>query len=126
MDDLGPSKHHPTSRYQLISGNQLIMLLRLTRRDVMSNISSLSSDQRLDHARDQGHASIRLFAIEIMVGLLFLPTLVSLLNIYSEPPDSIPLLYSVLLFRASPYVKAINHVQLNCSQVVHAHLRPSA
>jgi hypothetical protein len=62
---------------------------------------------------------MKLSVIEILVRLLFLPTLVSLLDIYSEPPDSIPLLYSVLLFRASPYATAIKHVQLNYSQVVH-------
>jgi hypothetical protein len=92
----------------------------------MSAIGSVSSDQRFDHARDWCHASIKLFAIEIRVRVLFLPTLVSLLDIYSEPSDSIPLLYSVWLFRASSYVKAINHVQLNYSQVVQAHLRSSA
>jgi hypothetical protein len=109
-----------------MSGHQLIKLLRLTRLAVMSAISFVSSDQRFDHARDWCHASIQVFAIEILVRVLFLPTLVSLLDIYSEPPDSIPLLYSVLLFRASSYVKAINHVQLNYSQVVQVHLRPSA
>jgi hypothetical protein len=92
----------------------------------MSAISSVSSDQGFDHARDQCHASIKLFVIEILVRVLFLPTLVSLLDIYSEPRDSIPLLYSALLFRASSCVKAINHVQLNYSQVVQAHLRSSA
>jgi hypothetical protein len=56
----------------------------------------------------------------------FHPTLFSLLDIYSEPPSSIPLLYSVFLFRASSYVKAINYVQLNYSQVVQVHLRSSA
>jgi hypothetical protein len=44
--------------------------------------------------------------------------MVSLLDLYSERPASIPLLYSVLLFEASSYVKAINHVQLSYSQVV--------
>jgi hypothetical protein len=92
----------------------------------MSAISSVSSDQRFDHAREWCRAPIELFTIGILVRVLFLLALVSLLDIYSEPPDSIPLLYSVLLFRASSYVKAINHVQLNYSQVVQAHLRPSA
>jgi hypothetical protein len=119
MNDLGPSKHHLTSRCQLMS------LLRLTRLAVMSAISSVSSDQRFDHARDSCHAPIKLFAIEILVRVLVLPTLVSLLDIYSEPPDSIPLLHSVLLFRASSYVKAINHLQLNYSQVVQVHLPSS-
>jgi hypothetical protein len=84
-----------------MSGHQLIKLLQLTRLAVVSAISSVSSDQRLDHARDWCHASIKLFAIEIVPRLSFLPTLVSLLDIYSEPPDSIPLLYFVLLFRPS-------------------------
>jgi hypothetical protein len=126
MNDLGPSKHHLTSRYQLMTCHQLIKLLRHTRLAVMSAISPVRFDQRFDHARDQCHASIKLSAIEILVRVLFLPTLVSLLDIYSQPPDSIPLLYSVLLFRASSYVKAITHAQLNYSQVVQAHLRPSA
>jgi hypothetical protein len=52
MNDLGPSKHHLTSRYQLMSGPQLIKLLRLTRLAVMSSISFVSSDQRFDHARE--------------------------------------------------------------------------
>jgi hypothetical protein len=52
MTDLGPSKHQLTSRYQLMSGHQLIKLLRLTRLAVMSAISSVSSHQRFDHARD--------------------------------------------------------------------------
>jgi hypothetical protein len=115
MNDLGLSKHPLTARHQLMSGHQLIKLLRLTRLTVMSAISSVSSDQRFDHARDSCHASIKVFAIEIVVRLLFLPTLVSLLDIYSEPPSSIPLLYSVLLFRASSYVNAISHVQLSYS-----------
>jgi hypothetical protein len=45
-----------------------------------------------------------LIDIEILLRVLFLPTLVSLLEIYSEPSDSILLLYSVLLFEASSYV----------------------
>jgi hypothetical protein len=48
MNDLGPSKHHLPSRYQLMSGHQLIELLRLTRLAVMSAVSSVSSDQRFD------------------------------------------------------------------------------
>jgi hypothetical protein len=52
MNDLGPSKHHLTSRYQLMSGHQLIKLIRLTRLAVMSAISSVSFNQRFDHARD--------------------------------------------------------------------------
>jgi hypothetical protein len=72
MNDLGPSKHHLTSRYQLITGHQLIKLLRLTRLAVMSAIGSIISNQRFDDARDQCHASIKLFAIEILVRVLFL------------------------------------------------------
>jgi hypothetical protein len=72
MNDAGPSKNHLTSRYQLMSGHQLIKLLRLTRLAVMSAISFVSSDQRFNHARDQCHASIKLFAIEILVRVLFL------------------------------------------------------
>jgi hypothetical protein len=52
MNDLGASKHQLTSRFQLMSGHQLIKLFRLTRLTVMSAISSVSSDQRIDHARD--------------------------------------------------------------------------
>jgi hypothetical protein len=84
MNDLGPSKHHLTSRYQLMASHQLIKLLRLTRLAVMPAISCVSSDQRLDHARDWCHASIKLFAIETLVRVLFLPTLVSLLDIYQR------------------------------------------
>jgi hypothetical protein len=51
MNDLGPSKHRLPSRYQLMSGHQLIMLLRFTRLAVMFAINSHSSDQRFDHAR---------------------------------------------------------------------------
>jgi hypothetical protein len=113
MNDLGLSKHHLTPRHQPMPVHQLINLLRLTRLAAMSTINSGSSDQRFDHARDWCHAPIKLFAIEIVVRSFFLPTLVNLLSIYGEPPSSIPLLYSVLLFKASSYVKAINHVQLN-------------
>jgi hypothetical protein len=84
--------------------------------------SRLRSSINGHNARDQCHASIKLFAIEILVRLLFLPTLVSLLDIYSEPSDSTPLLYSVLPFRASSCVKAINYVQLKHSQVVQVYL----
>jgi hypothetical protein len=126
MNDLRPSKHHRASRSQLMSGLQSMKLLRLTRLAVISAISSGISDQKFDHARDQCHASIKLFAIEILVLVLFVPTLVSLLDIYSEPPDSVPLLYFVWLLRATSYVKAINHVQLNYSKVVQVHLRASA
>jgi hypothetical protein len=72
MNDLGPSKHYLISRYQLMSGHRLIQLFRLTRLAVMSAISSFGSDQRFDHARDWCHASIKLFAIEILVRVLFL------------------------------------------------------
>jgi hypothetical protein len=82
------------------------------------------ADQRFDHAHDQYHASMKLFAIEIVVGVLILLILSSLL--YSEPPDSIPSLYPILLFRANSYVEAITHVQLKYRQIVRAHLRSSA
>jgi hypothetical protein len=82
MKDLGLSKHHLTSRHQLMSVHQLIKLLRLTRLPAMSAINSVSSDQRFDHARDRCHASIKSFAIVIVVRCFFLPTLVSLLDIY--------------------------------------------
>jgi hypothetical protein len=52
MNDLGPGKHHLTHGHQLMSGQQLIKLLRLTRLAVMSAIISIGSDQRFDHARD--------------------------------------------------------------------------
>jgi hypothetical protein len=71
-------------------------------------------------------ASIKVFAIEILRRVLFLPTLVSLLDSYSEPPDSIPLLHSVLLIRANLYVKVMNHLQSNYSRVVQAHRPPLA
>jgi hypothetical protein len=58
--------------------------------------------------------------------ILFLPNLVSLLDMYSEPPSSIPLLYSVLPFRASSYVNAMSYMQLTYSRVVRAHLRHQA
>lgn len=45
MNILGPSRHYLTCRYQLMSGHQLIKLLRLTGLAVMSPISSVSSDQ---------------------------------------------------------------------------------
>lgn len=74
MNDPGHSKHHLTPRRQLMLGHQLIKLLRLTRLAVMSAINSASSDQRFDHAHDSCHAPIKLFAIEILVRVLFLPT----------------------------------------------------
>jgi hypothetical protein len=126
MNDLAVNWHHLTSRHQLMSGLQLIKHPRLTRVAVMSAINSDSSDQRFDHARDCCHASIKSFAIEIVVRSFFSPSLISLVDTYSEPPSSIPLLCSVLLSRASSYVKAINHVQLNYSQVVQVHVRSSA
>jgi hypothetical protein len=126
MNNLGVCKYGLSSKYQLMSGHQLTKLLRLARLTVMSAISSVTSNQRFDHARDWCHASIKSFAIEIVVRSFFRPTLVSLLDIYSESPSSIPLLYSVLLFRASSYVKAINHVQLNYTQVIQVHIRSSA
>jgi hypothetical protein len=57
----------------------------------------LLSEQKFAHAREWCHASIKVFATEILP-VCFLPALVSLLDIYSEPPDSIP---PLLLFSAS-------------------------
>jgi hypothetical protein len=85
-----------------MSGRQPLKLLRLTRLAVMSAVSSVCSDQGFDHPRDQSHASITSFAIEVLVRGMFLPPLVSLLDIYGEPSDSIPLLY---LFCSSKLVR---------------------
>jgi hypothetical protein len=76
----------------------------------MSAMSSFGSDQRFVDPGYQCDASIEVFAIVILVRVLFLPTLVRLLDTHSEPPDSISLLLSLLLFRASSYVKTMNDV----------------
>jgi hypothetical protein len=62
MNDLSPCKHHLSSRYRLISGHQLIKLLRLTRLAVMSAITSVNCDKRFDHVSGMGQGLGGLFA----------------------------------------------------------------